>query len=273
MLASIMLFAGKFAPRGWAFCDGQLLPIVYYPRLFYLIGTTYGGDGINTFALPDMRGRVAVGPRTGQGLPSFYLGQQGGTHLEYLSEGQIPSFPNGADLESNQAMIETRRTGAAVVTDQQSGPSELVVGASTYDRATAQASSDNGLVLGTTRADLATAQASSSDGFVLGNTRSDLAVAATSSEAPTQGTPIAGDVPAGAVIDTIGGDNVKTQANASQPVNYEPIAGDVPAGAVEDTFGGNNVKSFARREIQGHNNMQPFLGVNYIIAVNGYYPW
>ena len=73
------MFAGTFAPRNWAFCDGQILPISNYTALFSLLGTTYGGDGRTTFALPDLRGRTAVHPGDGPGLTRRLLGQRGGT--------------------------------------------------------------------------------------------------------------------------------------------------------------------------------------------------
>nr|WP_132704104.1 tail fiber protein [Winogradskyella wandonensis] len=75
MLGEIKLFAGNFAPRGWAFCHGQLLPISKYSAVFSLLGTTYGGDGRTTFALPDLRGRVPVSPGTGPGHSPVKLGQ------------------------------------------------------------------------------------------------------------------------------------------------------------------------------------------------------
>ncbi len=62
-LGQIIMFGGNFAPRSWAFCDGQLLPISQNQALFSILGTIYGGDGRTTFALPDLRGRVAIGPR------------------------------------------------------------------------------------------------------------------------------------------------------------------------------------------------------------------
>jgi microcystin-dependent protein len=76
MLAEVKLFAGTFAPRGWAFCEGQLLPINQYQALFSLLGTTYGGDGRTTFALPDLRGRAPIGVGTGPGLEPVRLGQK-----------------------------------------------------------------------------------------------------------------------------------------------------------------------------------------------------
>ncbi|MCO5188783.1 MAG: tail fiber protein [Anaerolineae bacterium] len=72
-IAEIKLFAGNFAPQGWAFCEGQILPIMQYQALFSLLGTTYGGDGRTTFALPDLRGRAPIHPAAGS-----YLGQKGG---------------------------------------------------------------------------------------------------------------------------------------------------------------------------------------------------
>ena len=78
-IAEIIMFAGNFAPRGWAFCNGQLLSISQNTSLFSLVGTTYGGDGRTTFALPDLRGRVPLHPGTGTGLSSRSLGEKGGT--------------------------------------------------------------------------------------------------------------------------------------------------------------------------------------------------
>jgi len=92
-LAQISMFAGNFAPRGWAFCNGQLLPISQNTALFSLLGTTYGGDGRTTFALPDLRGRVPVnsGNSTGPGLTFRPLGQRGGTETNNLTVAQMPS--------------------------------------------------------------------------------------------------------------------------------------------------------------------------------------
>jgi microcystin-dependent protein len=78
-IGEIAMFAGNFAPRNWALCDGQLLPINQNQALFSILGTTYGGDGRTTFALPDLRGRVPLHPGTGPGLPTYRLGQKGGT--------------------------------------------------------------------------------------------------------------------------------------------------------------------------------------------------
>lgn len=89
-LANVTIFAGNFAPRAWAFCQGQLLAISQNDALFALIGTTYGGDGITTFALPDLRGRKAVHPGTGPGLSSVILGEVGGTETVTMLGTQVP---------------------------------------------------------------------------------------------------------------------------------------------------------------------------------------
>jgi microcystin-dependent protein len=78
-LGQIIMFAGNFAPNGWALCNGQLLSIAQNSTLFALLGTTYGGDGVNTFALPNLQGRVPEHWGTGPGLPTVVIGESGGT--------------------------------------------------------------------------------------------------------------------------------------------------------------------------------------------------
>ena len=90
-IAEIRIFAGNFAPRGWAFCNGQLLPIAQNTALFSIIGTTYGGDGRSTTALPDLQGRVPMHPGRGPGLTERRLGQRGGVETVTLSEEQMPN--------------------------------------------------------------------------------------------------------------------------------------------------------------------------------------
>ena len=90
-IAEIILFAGNFAPRGWALCDGHLLPINQNQALFLLLGTYYGGDGKTTFALPDLRGRVPVSQGGGPGLSNYNLGEKGGTERNTITVGQMPA--------------------------------------------------------------------------------------------------------------------------------------------------------------------------------------
>ncbi|WP_319641560.1 tail fiber protein [Methanovulcanius yangii] len=97
-LGEVTLFAGNFAPRNWAFCQGQLLPISQNAALFSILGTTYGGDGRTTFALPDLRGRVVVGDGYGPGLSSVRLGQTGGVEQVTLTTSQLPAHLHGFSL-------------------------------------------------------------------------------------------------------------------------------------------------------------------------------
>jgi microcystin-dependent protein len=90
-IGEIVMFGGNFAPRGWALCDGQLLSISSNSALFSLLGTTYGGDGRTTFALPDLRGRFAMHPGNGPGLSTRRLGEKSGAETTILNLNQIPS--------------------------------------------------------------------------------------------------------------------------------------------------------------------------------------
>lgn len=95
-IGQIQMVGFNFAPRGWATCDGQLLPIAQNQALFSLLGTIYGGDGRVTFALPDLRGRVAVHPGNGPGLSSYRLGDRGGAESVTLTATQMPSHTHAA---------------------------------------------------------------------------------------------------------------------------------------------------------------------------------
>lgn len=100
-LGEMVMFGGNFAPRGWALCDGQLLPISQYTALFSILGTTYGGDGRTTFGLPDLRGRVPMHPGNGPGLSSRSLGQRIGRETVTLSTANMPSHSHNLVSSSN----------------------------------------------------------------------------------------------------------------------------------------------------------------------------
>ncbi len=89
-VAEIRIFPFNFAPRGWAWCDGQLLPLSQNTALFSLLGTTYGGDGKSNFALPDLQGRAPMHPGQGPGLSLHDLGETGGSETVTLLESEIP---------------------------------------------------------------------------------------------------------------------------------------------------------------------------------------
>lgn len=177
-LAEIRCFAGNFAPLSWMLCQGQLLSIAEYTALFSLIGTTYGGDGQTTFALPDLRGRVPVGDGQGPGLAAVTLGEMAGEVNHTLSVNEMPMHTHAATVTATApaASVSTTATPSAAVAP---GPATLGAGKSKS----------------------------------FGTADSNLA-------APTVGAP------------TI------LSAGGGQP----------------------------------HNNMQPYLGMNYIIAVEGIYP-
>jgi microcystin-dependent protein len=90
-VAEIRIFPFNFAPKGWAWCDGQLLPISQNTALFSLLGTTYGGDGKSTFALPDLQGRAAMHPGQGPGLSLHDLGESSGSDAVTLLQSEIPA--------------------------------------------------------------------------------------------------------------------------------------------------------------------------------------
>lgn len=96
-VAEIRIFPFNFAPKGWAFCDGQLMPLSQNTALFALLGTTYGGDGKSTFALPDLQGNSAMHPGQGQGLSLRDLGEMGGSDNVTLLESEMPAHSHAAN--------------------------------------------------------------------------------------------------------------------------------------------------------------------------------
>ena len=106
-LGQIMLVPYNFAPRGWAFCNGQVLPISQNTALFSLLGTTYGGNGQTTFALPDLRGRVPNSSGQGPGLENYDLGQVGGFESVTLTVNEMPAHTHQLPTHTHQAPAHT----------------------------------------------------------------------------------------------------------------------------------------------------------------------
>lgn len=102
-IGQIMMFGGNFAPRGWALCEGQLLPISQYTALFSILGTIYGGDGRTTFALPDLRGRTPIGMGNGPGLTMRPLGARGGAETTTLTVSNMPSHNHPVSSQTVKA--------------------------------------------------------------------------------------------------------------------------------------------------------------------------
>lgn len=105
-VAEIRIFPFNFAPRGWAWCDGQLLPLSQNTALFSLLGTTYGGNGKSNFALPDLQGRAPMHPGQGPGLSLHDLGETGGSETVTLLESEIPSHSHALRCSSDDGDLK-----------------------------------------------------------------------------------------------------------------------------------------------------------------------
>ena len=126
-VAEIRIYPVNFAPRGWAFCNGQIMPISQNTALFSLLGTTYGGDGRSNFALPNLQGRAPMHPGQGPGLSPYVLGETGGSETESLRAWEIPAH--------SHALLASTQPGK----DPAPGPTEAVarsVGDSLYQSVT-----------------------------------------------------------------------------------------------------------------------------------------
>jgi microcystin-dependent protein len=104
-VAEIRIFPFNFAPRGWAWCDGQLMPLSQNTALFSLLGTTYGGDGKSNFALPDLQGRAPMHPGQGPGLSLHDLGETGGSETVTLLESEIPAHAHAMNAQGSVANL------------------------------------------------------------------------------------------------------------------------------------------------------------------------
>src|SRR6187402_1528243 len=106
-VAEIRMFGFNFAPTGWALCDGQILPISQNTALFSLLGTTYGGDGKSTFALPNLQGSAPMHPGQGPGLSLHDLGETGGSETVTLLESEIPSHSHTVSGSNGPANLQS----------------------------------------------------------------------------------------------------------------------------------------------------------------------
>lgn len=118
-VAEIRIFPFNFAPKGWAWCDGQLLPLSQNTALFSLLGTTYGGNGKSNFALPDLQGRAPMHPGQGPGLSLHDLGETGGSETVTLLESEIPSHAHGVMASTALANAQLPTTNMALARSAQ----------------------------------------------------------------------------------------------------------------------------------------------------------
>lgn len=140
-IGEVRMFGGNFAPRGWAFCDGQLLAISSNTALFSILGTIYGGDGRTTFALPDLRGRAPLSSGRGPGLSDYREGAKSGSEQASVSNLQLPSHnhlltggitigSNANAANSNEASGNTLGAGDTIYNSDPADPGEDLGGVS-----------------------------------------------------------------------------------------------------------------------------------------------
>jgi microcystin-dependent protein len=242
-LGQIAWVAFDFAPRGWAECNGQILSIAQNTALFSLLGTTYGGNGTTTFALPDLRGRVAVHGGQGPGLTSRGMGEKGGLENVILTENQMPAHAHTQNPHSHAIGAHTHDVADhshAIGDHSHSIPSQEV--ALRASDSTATTVSPGGNVL-------ATASISSKGGKVtnvygVGPANVNLGPSA-STAAGVTGSANGNTSQAGA--------GTTTAASGAESASATPVIN--PSGGSEP-----------------HENMQPWTGLKCIIAITGIFP-
>ena len=117
-VAEIRIFPFNFAPRGWAWCNGQLLPLSQNTALFALLGTTYGGNGKSNFALPDLQGRAAMQPGQGPGLSLYDLGQTGGSDHVTLLQSEMPAHTHQVRANADFADVQVPSAARSIARSQ-----------------------------------------------------------------------------------------------------------------------------------------------------------
>ncbi|MEP6262888.1 MAG: tail fiber protein [Gillisia sp.] len=131
-IGEIILFGGNFAPKGWAFCNGQILPISQNTALFSIIGTMYGGDGSTTFGLPDLRGRAPIHAGNGPGLSPVHIGEKGGIENVTLTVSHMPAHTHGLNVSNTEGTTSTPVGNYPAVSQYQADRSSPVVPVNSY---------------------------------------------------------------------------------------------------------------------------------------------
>jgi microcystin-dependent protein len=244
-IGQLMLFAGNFAPRGWAFCNGQLLPINQNTALFSLLGTTYGGDGRNTFGLPDLRGRVPIGMGQGPGFANIQQGEMAGSPTVTLTSAQMPAHNHAVDMSKTEVNINATVTGTIKAGATASG---------NFPATQAPVTGDVAIPVNTTGA-LATNKNNPSQGVL----------ATTSTNIYSGSTP--NGTYSGAAVPVTNGKTSIPQTALSLPVSGSV---DVPISTKAPVVG--NATTAVAGSNQPVGIMSPYLGMNYCIALEGIYP-
>lgn len=213
LIGTIKLFAGNYAPQGYFFCQGQTLQISQYQALFTILGTTYGGDGKNTFALPDLRSRVPVGAGQGTGLSNIAAGQKVGNESNQLTKTQLP------DLQATVNLSALKGTATGTVATSVNASIPVPCGG--------------------------VADKSDPEYNVMGTEGGNAPIYTSNSQADKFMQPLTATLP--------------INFTASLPVTLDAGSATV---VVNDTKGAQ----------QAINNIQPSLGLNYIICWYGIYP-
>jgi microcystin-dependent protein len=287
-IGEIILVAFNFAPPGWAFCHGQLLPIAEYDALFFLIGTTYGGDGENNFALPDLRGRVPI--HQGPAGQTYTIGEIGGVETVTITLAQMPVHTHAVPLSALTGTPRCRNGTGNQVTPVGNVPAIGAFGPFT----------DATLAVGSTpiraahitelrtRVDAARAAVGlpphgwTNPALTAGTTIAlaqhliDLRTALTEART-TAGLPLpvfAEPITTGTKIKAAHIEELRSAVSSppsSPTARYSSAAPDTTMNAATIQIGGSMTAAAAGGS-QPHTNVQPYLTLNYLIALNGVFP-
>mmetsp|Transcript_9281 Transcript_9281/g.23002 ORF Transcript_9281/g.23002 Transcript_9281/m.23002 type:complete len:281 (-) Transcript_9281:356-1198(-) len=248
MIGEIRMFAGNFEPRGWAFCDGRLLAISEYDTLFVLIGTTYGGDGQTTFALPDLRGRFPIGEGQGPGLSTnINAGELSGQTTKTLMMTEMPAHTHTMDGTVTSTLQSTAHTHSVAVPNPSSATHNHTVNVPVP-----------GLGAGSTGAVSASACSTAAKDGVSKKVRATLASCTTSLSMPS----------------ATGSQQVDVSSTSESVPSYQVTTSDAGGGTATITKTGHNHggASTSTGGGQAFEIRSPSLGINYIISLYGVFP-
>ena len=290
-IGEIILVGFNFAPQGWAMCDGQQLPIAENEALFQLIGTTYGGDGESTFALPDLRGRAPIHIGQGPGLQSNYLmGETGGVETVTTTIQQIPVHTHAVDLAPMSAVLRCRNAAPTTPSPVGAVPAIEPVGTFTDPALTQRVTVIKATHLtqlrnrvdgarisaGLAAFNYADAAVTPATTIIKAQHIIDLRAALHEVYVTRSLTPPVYTDPAlapGTAVKAVHLTQLRSAANAVPPtaLRYSGAAADANQGLSSLTLTGSPT-ALMTGGTQPHNNMQPYLTLNFCIALFGVFP-